>query len=1129
MSKIRGLVLIASILVMTFMVTGAWGGTISLPKTGQTTCYNSTGTVISCAGTGQDGALQKGVAWPNPRFTDNGDGTITDNLTGLMWLQDASCFYIQAWGAAFGTIADFNADPVPYLCTDYTAAYADWRLPNVNELESLIHADEPDQAFWLGLQGFYNVVYDDYWTSTTNASDTTAAWFVNIFEEGYLNDTQAKSGTLYIWPVRGTTSGPALLWKTGQTASYASNDDGALELGAAWPSPRFTDNGDKTVTDNLTNIVWAKEGPGLNTCGYLSNSHVFYGTWQDALDYVKCLNDNFYRGHTNWRLPNREELRSIADYSKYNPALPAGYLTFFPYVKTNHDYWSSTTVTFDPSQAWAVYMYDGALDFQDLKSAYHYAWPVCDNPPSFPSITITAPNGGENWMSGTTQTITWTYSGNPGASVKIELYKGQALNSTLISSTPIGSSGSGSFNWAIPSSQSEGSDYTVKVTSTTNSLYTDTSSANFTISAPSGVTVTAPNGGESWTAGTTQTIRWTYSGNPGTSIKIELYKTGVLNSVIISNTPIGSAGSGSYVWAIPSGQTPGSDYTVKVTSTTNSAYNDTSNANFTIVGPPPPTITVTSPNGGESWTAGTAYPITWTYTGSPGTYVKIELYKGGVFNKTIASSVLTSSGSKSWTVPSTQTSGSDYTVKVTSTTNSAYNDTSNANFTIVGPPPPTITVTSPNGGESWTAGTAYPITWTYTGSPGTYVKIELYKGGVFNKTIASSVLTSSGSKSWTVPSTQTSGSDYTIKITSTTNSAYTDTSNGNFTIIGPPPPSIAVTSPNGGESWTAGTAYPITWTYTGSPGTYVKIELYKGGALNKTIASSVLTSSGSKSWTVPSTQASGSDYTVKVTSTTNSAYNDTSNGSCTIVAPPKALTLGCSPDTFPSGTQNIAYSQNATMTASGGTPPYTFSCTGSGPAGITTTYSGTTCTISGTPTATGTYTVNMSVKDSTNATALHSMPFTINCGDGSDPSSPICLNYNDPNTNWTTFPILPGGKIYFKAVQASQCSSGYKQMTFGITYQQTAPNLDFIVMKTNGGPVPGPFYGVYVTKLAQTGYDAMNHNDGTYFWKFVGTQSGSGETTYVPSTFTHADTYYILVVNTSTSESTTFDMKYYCR
>ncbi len=61
-------------------------------KSGQALCYDSSGTAISCSGTGQDGEYQKGIPYPDPRFIDNGDGTVTDNLTDLIWLKNANCF-----------------------------------------------------------------------------------------------------------------------------------------------------------------------------------------------------------------------------------------------------------------------------------------------------------------------------------------------------------------------------------------------------------------------------------------------------------------------------------------------------------------------------------------------------------------------------------------------------------------------------------------------------------------------------------------------------------------------------------------------------------------------------------------------------------------------------------------------------------------------------------------------------------------------------------------------------------------------------------------------------------------------------------------------------------------------------
>lgn len=196
----------------------------------------------------------------------------------------------------------------------------------------------------------------------------------------------------------------------------------------------------------------------------------------------------------------------------------------------------------------------------------------------------------------------------------------------------------------------------------------------------------------------------------------------------------------------------------------------------------PNILTTTNPNGGETWVRGTTKTINWVPGSGTGSYVKIELLKGGVVNKVI-NSYTPNDGSLSWTVPSTQTLGSDYKVRVTSTSNSAYTDASNNYFTISSSSTstPTITVSSPNGGESWAKGTVREIKWTYTGSPGSYVKIELLKNGVLNRLIASST---ANDKSfwWPIPSGQTVGSDYKIRITSTSNSAYKDVSNNNFRI-----------------------------------------------------------------------------------------------------------------------------------------------------------------------------------------------------------------------------------------------------------------------------------------------------------------------------------------------------------
>lgn len=162
---------------------------VVLPKTGQTTCYNAAGAVIACATTGQDGELQKGVAWPSPRFTVDGTGLcVTDNLTGLMWVKipDATP---RTWANALTYANDLS------IC-----GYTDWRLPNVNDLESLINAGQANTATWLNTQGFGSVQAGSYWSSTTYAYNTTVGWGVYMWSGSVGVDF--KTSTFYVWPVR---------------------------------------------------------------------------------------------------------------------------------------------------------------------------------------------------------------------------------------------------------------------------------------------------------------------------------------------------------------------------------------------------------------------------------------------------------------------------------------------------------------------------------------------------------------------------------------------------------------------------------------------------------------------------------------------------------------------------------------------------------------------------------------------------------------------------------------------------------------------------------------------------------------------------------------------------------------
>jgi len=189
------------------LTAGAWGlqaGTASstanpaeVARTGQQTSYVD----------GDDGDLRRGVAWPNPRFTDNSDGTVTDNLTGLIWLKDADCFTARQWSAALAAANTLNDGECGL---DDGSAEGDWRLPNVLEMQSLIHFGVTDHPAlpntagtgkWTEGDPFTGVRSAYYWTSTADANTTTLAWFLGLHSGDTYQDL--KTSNSWVWPVRG--------------------------------------------------------------------------------------------------------------------------------------------------------------------------------------------------------------------------------------------------------------------------------------------------------------------------------------------------------------------------------------------------------------------------------------------------------------------------------------------------------------------------------------------------------------------------------------------------------------------------------------------------------------------------------------------------------------------------------------------------------------------------------------------------------------------------------------------------------------------------------------------------------------------------------------------------------------
>ena len=154
--------------------------------------------------------------------------------------------------------------------------------------------------------------------------------------------------------------------RTGQTLTYASGDDGDFQCGQILSGARFADNGDGTVTDDLTDLTWVKSPLAL------SNNTAC--TWSNALVFCNRLS---YAGRTDWRLPNVRELSTVLDYSQTFPALPKGH-PFVQVIPPQNYYWTSTTYAAKTNQAWVIDLIWGAAEYTMRKDDTACVWPVRD-------------------------------------------------------------------------------------------------------------------------------------------------------------------------------------------------------------------------------------------------------------------------------------------------------------------------------------------------------------------------------------------------------------------------------------------------------------------------------------------------------------------------------------------------------------------------------------------------------------------------------------------------------------------------------------------------------------------------------------------------------------------------------
>lgn len=268
-------------------------GSYVIVDTGQTKFYGATSEISAPsegeAFYGQD-AQYNGT---QPTYQDNGDGTVTDLNTGLMWQQnllDEKLTYNEAKAMAE---------------TFTLAGYDDWRLPTIKELYSLILFSGTDPIVEAtdtsGLIPFIDTDYFDFRYGDPDAGDR-------------IIDSQFVSSTEYVYTtMNGAFTVFGVNFADGRIKGYPAGDMGGVEKtfevrfvrgNLEYGKNVFVDNGDGTVSDLATGLMWSQTDSGEGMI------------WEEALAWVEQKNSENYLGYSDWRLPNAKELQSIVDYTR---------------------------------------------------------------------------------------------------------------------------------------------------------------------------------------------------------------------------------------------------------------------------------------------------------------------------------------------------------------------------------------------------------------------------------------------------------------------------------------------------------------------------------------------------------------------------------------------------------------------------------------------------------------------------------------------------------------------------------------------------------------------------------------------------------------------------------------------
>lgn len=392
-------------------------------------------------------------------------------------------------------------------------------------------------------------------------------------------------------------------------------------------------------------------------------------------------------------------------------------------------------------------------------------------PPPDTTITVSSPNGGEQWQVGSSHNITWNTT---GAVDEVDIHYSTDAGGTWLGVAQ-NIQNQGYYSWTVPDSPSDLC--RVRVRDAADGDPSDMSNANFSItSEPPGnetVNLSSPNGGEWWQVGVIHPITWTSSENFD-YVKIEYSTDSGQNWLLVTGK---TANDGTRDWTVPN--TPAEHCRVKISDWADGDPVDISNGEFTIGSgtPPAKSLTVYAPNGGEILEVGTPYVITWGHTGSVSDVaLHYSVDNGGTWKPITGRTV--NDHETNWIIPDENSTTCLVRIMEADTGDPA--DISDDVFTITPEVPAArLTLTSPNGGEVILAGSEASITWQSTGAIDS-VKLHYSPDGGQNWEAIVPSYPNVGTYVWSVPSTPTSLAK--VRVSDVIGGEATDESDTTFNI-----------------------------------------------------------------------------------------------------------------------------------------------------------------------------------------------------------------------------------------------------------------------------------------------------------------------------------------------------------